>query len=381
MSFEEALIKEDLFQSSIVSYIDEIERVEKIIVWGSGGAAKNYIKFLNKFNLENKIIFIADNNSRLWGTTYKKYIIKNIDNVLEYVTQYPDTRVVVASQSLAAIKRQLISKGIRDNKVDTLGYGLVKDYWTFSEFTPYQIIKRDWNSYKSTYESLADEFSKKVYIGILNSKISLNNKYLNNISSKSEEQYFAPDIIELEENEVFCDCGSFHGDTLDVFIKHTKGVYEKYLAFEADPTNFYALLNNINEKGYKNVDAYKLGCWDKKDSLKFSPNLTAGKLMGDGEITINVDALDNIVQTPLTFLKMDIEGAEEKALIGAKDIIKKHQPILAICLYHSLEDYGKLPTLIREFDSNYTFYIRHYTELVDAETVCYAIPKHRLITK
>ncbi|UGB30420.1 FkbM family methyltransferase [Metabacillus sp. B2-18] len=63
------------------------------------------------------------------------------------------------------------------------------------------------------------------------------------------------------------------------------------------------------------------------------------------------------------------------ALTGASQIIKKYNPVLAICLYHSLEDYYKLPLLIKHLYPGYKLFVRHYTDMVDAETVCYAIPE------
>lgn len=82
--------------------------------------------------------------------------------------------------------------------------------------------------------------------------------------------------------------------------------------------------------------------------------------------------------TPVTFIKMDIEGAEVNVLHGAETLIKNNHPILAICLYHELEHFYQIPNLIKKFNSDYRLFIRHYRDLFDLETVCYAILKHRL---
>lgn len=38
------------------------------------------------------------------------------------------------------------------------------------------------------------------------------------------------------------------------------------------------------------------------------------------------------------YIKMDIEGSEMAALMGAKETIKRHKPYLAICVYHRKND-------------------------------------------
>ena len=58
-----------------------------------------------------------------------------------------------------------------------------------------------------------------------------------------------------------------------------------------------------------------------------------------------------------TFIKMDIEGAEKEALIGAEQIIRCHKPKLAICVYHKPEDIYVLPELINSFREDYRFYL------------------------
>ena len=75
----------------------------------------------------------------------------------------------------------------------------------------------------------------------------------------------------------------------------------------------------------------------------------------------------------VTFIKMDIEGAEPLALRGAEEIIRTQTPKLAICTYHRAEHLWEIPAMIRQMNPAYQIYFRHHDK-DEMETVCYAIP-------
>ena len=68
---------------------------------------------------------------------------------------------------------------------------------------------------------------------------------------------------------------------------------------------------------------------------------------------------------------MDIEGAELNALIGAKEVINKFKPKLAISIYHDIYDFFKIPEFIESLKLNYKFYLDHFTPF-RYETVLFA---------
>lgn len=97
------------------------------------------------------------------------------------------------------------------------------------------------------------------------------------------------------------------------------------------------------------------------------------KIAGAGNIHINVDTLDNILKDKtVTFIKMDIEGAELPSLEGAEKIISSYRPTLAVCIYHSDADMLDIPEYIMGKYPEYSFYVRHYAASV-SETVLYAV--------
>lgn len=95
---------------------------------------------------------------------------------------------------------------------------------------------------------------------------------------------------------------------------------------------------------------------------------------GYGAETVEVTSLDTELEgKEVTFIKMDIEGAELEALIGAESLIKKNRPKLAISIYHKMEDIIEIPQIILEYYPDYRLYLRHYS-IITTETILYAIP-------
>ena len=68
---------------------------------------------------------------------------------------------------------------------------------------------------------------------------------------------------------------------------------------------------------------------------------------------------------------MDIEGAEQKALQGAVETLKRFKPDLAISIYHSLKDYSEIALWIDSLQLGYKFHVRHFTIHLE-ETVLFA---------
>ena len=69
---------------------------------------------------------------------------------------------------------------------------------------------------------------------------------------------------------------------------------------------------------------------------------------------------------------MDIEGAEGKALDGARRSIQRFKPKLAIASYHKNDDFIVLSKKILEIEPSYKLYLRHHSVHAN-ETVLYAI--------
>lgn len=190
----------------------------------------------------------------------------------------------------------------------------------------------------------------------------------------AQSQYFDCDYIKPAVNltEFFLDVGAFDGMSSRNFVKwRGEGKYKVY-AFEPDRVNLCKCRQMFNR--YKiSGEIIDCGCWDSKGSITFlSQGDSESAITDNGDVTIKTDYIDNYsFSSPITFIKMDIEGAEYRALLGAKETIKRDKPRLAISIYHKPEDIFELPQLILSYNSEYRFAMRHYS-LSWFDTVLYA---------
>ena len=188
------------------------------------------------------------------------------------------------------------------------------------------------------------------------------------------EQYFSPDFMKYEIDEVFIDAGCYNLNSSLKFREHC-GRLKKIYAFEPDPENYAVCLEKKMRFGLKEAQLFPAGVWSEKTELHFSVTNDGGShISEEGAVTVPVVSIDEIVDPTdrVTMIKMDIEGAELEALKGAKKTIQKDKPKLAICIYHKPEDMTEIPIYIKELVPEYQLYVRHHSNK-ETETVLYAV--------
>lgn len=194
------------------------------------------------------------------------------------------------------------------------------------------------------------------------------------IDQLSKRQYFSLKELPHKEDEVFVDVGCFDGATSRQFAKWS-GKFKKIICFEPDERNIPKAQRNLDKliKEGK-VEIINKGAWSEDTTLHFSSLGNGGSALSEsGSSSVIVTTIDSaLAGENVSFIKMDIEGAEYEALKGARECIIQNKPKLAICVYHKPEDIITLPSLILEMNNEYRFYLRHYS-LAAAETVLYAI--------
>lgn len=224
------------------------------------------------------------------------------------------------------------------------------------------------------YQHLADYRSKKVLLGILLNWTELDTKLLAQTKEINFGDYFDLDIFDCNANEVFVDLGAFVGDSALEFIESYKK-YKKIYCYEITPQIYARLQNNM--KGLPNIILRQKGAGEKEDKfyIQFnSSSISANTLSKQGEVGVDIVPIDDDITEAISFIKMDIEGAEQSALKGCKNHIQKYHPKLALCTYHNNEDIWKIPRMVHEIDPSYRFYMRHNGgNLVPTEYVLFCV--------
>lgn len=199
------------------------------------------------------------------------------------------------------------------------------------------------------------------------------------------DQYFAIPEFDLLQGEHFVDVGAFVGDILDEFIRHSRAFsFNKYICFEPDEKNVKAIETRKKrlcaEWNLSNdaIEIVKAGVGEHNTKAKLSSEYSgmANRVVLDelkGGVGVDIVKLDDyLAGQKVTFIKADIEGMEEQALKGARELIKNQKPKLAICVYHLPWDIYKIPMLVKEMNSEYRFKMRlHSRGYGESVLYCY----------
>lgn len=114
-------------------------------------------------------------------------------------------------------------------------------------------------------------------------------------------------------------------------------IFERVFSFEPNKEVFKLL--EINASSVENVEPLNLGLSDTNEALKAfvdKGNLSSGRITDDLDSNelFEVEKLDNFKLDnnlgKISYLKIDIEGHEEAALRGAKDILISDSPVVSL---------------------------------------------------
>lgn len=263
-------------------------------------------------------------------------------------------------------------------------YGITSclDYFNFFKYSGLAIkgieimrlsridVNENRHKYHWLYDRLADQKSKEVLNNLLNFRISGDLNYMRGFEYAPDRQYFE-DFLDLKPGEIFVDIGGYEGKKSLDFIKRCP-FYQSIHFFEPDPGNLVLAKKNLSKN--HDIHFYPTGLAECREIMKFQSGKGSGsKLSETGDLDIQADTMDNLIKEKITFIKMDIEGAERRALQGTKTHILKDHPKLAVCCYHKFDDLWRIPEQVLAVRHDYFLYLRHYREGLD-ETVMYFIP-------
>ena len=143
----------------------------------------------------------------------------------------------------------------------------------------------------------------------------------------------------------------------------------RVIAFEPSPENAACLgLNLASEIAAGKATIVKKGLWDRETILAFSTgnvNNPGGHHIvenGSGDIQVPVTSIDRVCDefrlSRVDYIKMDVEGAEVRALNGATDTIRKFHPRLCVATEHTDDLFANTVAVIetvKKIDAGYRY--------------------------
>lgn len=139
----------------------------------------------------------------------------------------------------------------------------------------------------------------------------------------------------VTQGDVVIDVGGNHG-LYAYHLSHLVGLSGRVHTFEPLPPNLSILAHTIKKHKLSNVLVHPQGCGMRAETVTFGVALDHGVPLlwlarqGEGGLRFQCDVirLDDVIAEKVSFLKMDVEGAELFVLRGAERILRESRPVI-----------------------------------------------------
>lgn len=233
--------------------------------------------------------------------------------------------------------------------------------------------RRIWGrAYDSFINRLEDDLSRDTVKQLLEFRATLDMSALEHFQEGQHRQYFEP-FLELGVNdEVFFDVGAFDGSTSQEFLLRCPG-YREVVLFEPDSKS--ALTCAERFKGMPRLSISSVALSDRDGPLGFNATAAStSSVSRAASATVQGRRLDSVASAYArpTLVKIDVEGHEEAVLSGGHQTLGRRHVRLAVSMYHSSDQFFRVPLRVADLRPSAKLYVRHYTESI-YETILFAI--------
>lgn len=342
-------------------------RLGRLAVLGAAEEGERLVRLCARHGLD--VVAVCDDNPEKHGLAVAGHRVAPVETLAALDRSVP---VVVASHRLLNAVERLRGMGF-----DQAAPFAVLQILHPDSFPPHMFyagwledLFENRDKYTELFNMLADEESRRTLDAIIGFRLTLDPAVLRPVIDR--ELYDPKGLLSLTETEVYVDAGAYDGDTVRLFIERVGGRFSRILAFEPDPASYERLAADFADD--LRVEAVNKGLHRRSALLRFDSGGTRGSLFSEeGAGEVPVVSLDEVLgEDRVTFIKMNIEGAELNALKGAGRTIAKWAPRLAISAYHRPGDLWRVPFLILELRPKYRLYLRQHDGGA-VETVAYAL--------
>ena len=373
---------EELLQRDPAQLVDAVQQRisaklsqhQGLVLFGTGQLGRITLDNLQRTG--QPPLAFADNDPALNGTALKGIPVLSPKDA---AAKFPKALFVITVYTNEPVRRQLQEMGLPFITFAELAWCYPDSFLPRAGLELPQKIFAESADVRAGLRLWADEQSRQEYTGQIAWRSTLDPATLPP-HSPVEETYFADDLFDLKPDEVMVDCGAFDGDSIRAFLLRTGNDFKAAIGLEPDPTTrkrFEKWRDSLPAEQASRIRLLPYATGEKRETLSFDSTGTAASAIGSGQVQVECLPLDeSVAEYAPSFIKMDIEGAEPATVRGAKGIIREHQPVLAVCLYHAQEHLWQIPQLIQKLNPDYRLYLRRYADEC-WEIVCYAVPKER----
>ncbi len=355
MNFQDNYENTDIWQ-----YLSQTKK--PIVMYGMGNGADKIISHLNDKHIDVSDFFASDGFVR--GHSFHG---KRVLSFSEITEKYNDFII-------------LLSFGSSRREVLDLIYSLDEKYELYAPEVPVYgdgifdklFLNEHLNDIETARESLSDDESKRVFDCLINYYISGKIKYLR--SSFCSRKDIVNGVLKVNKYKCAVDLGAYVGDTAEEISSYPN--IKKIIAVEPDRKSFEKLSGNIKKISNINILALNASASNYVGESLFSNDGNKNSsLFGNKSMqTVEVTTVDSICKNEkIDYIKMDVEGSETEAILGAENTIRKNHPDLAVSVYHRVGDIFKLINLIHSNYPWYNLYLRRPEYVPAWDTMLYAI--------
>ena len=345
---------------SIRYFFPDVPDVEEVVLFGAGGRGVELAEQLAASGI--RVGAFLDNAPAKDGTELKGAPVC----LPEKSGPYTHLPLLITSYAAGPMFLQAKDLGFRDIYMD------VND--GEASFFSAQAVQDAMPELERVYSLMADDRSRYVFASLVRARLEENYDFL---PVSAAEQYEHPEAPLMQGDCVF-DCGAFFGDTALKFLRKADGKAQIH-CFEINPEMFQALCDNGRNWGYEQqIVPVQKGVWDTT-GVQSAPKSVMALPWDDQDldsiVEFDVTTIDDYVQqnqTRVNCIKMDVEGAEYPALLGAEKTLREQAPELWISIYHCNEDLYRIALYLAEVQPKYKFYMEHHGFGTFCETVLYA---------
>jgi len=362
------------------SAFDALAGERPIVLFGAGGLGRRVASELER--LGRPPVAFADNDPRRAGERIGAApILATADAVARYGA---DAVFVVTVWRSPATERM----STRIERLEQLGAKRVTSFATLAwkhpeRLLPYYAIDLPHKVLEAkedvvrAFEMLEDEASRREYVAQIRFRLHLDFAGLGDPAD--EPEYFAPDVVRLDADTRFVDCGAYDGDTVRSFLGRAgPGFRGRVAAYEPDPKSFARLeawRDGLDADLAGRIALHRAGVGAARGQVTFMSDGGTGSAVAAAGAAIDIVSLDDTARAMRpTLVKVDTEGYEPEVLRGAAAIVRELTPTMALCVYHCQDHPWRIPLQVAAMNDGYRYTLRTYC-FDGFDLVLYASPR------